>query len=115
MALNNAALDIAGNALADAIKFLAIHTGDPGTTGANQSGAPRQPVTWTVSNGGDLHAEDISFTGGEPGGPATHVGYWSAATGGTFYGSQPLVGDSTFNAAGEYDIDSVDEIGTAGP
>ena len=105
MALNDAALTVAGSALSSAITHLAIHTADPGSTGLNPSSAARQPVTWTNTNG-DLTASNIAFTGGAASGPATYVGYWSASTGGTFYGSDALTGDQTFNASGEYTITS---------
>ena len=106
MALNNAALTAAGNGLAAAITHLSIHTAQPDATGSNQSAAARQAVTWTNTNG-DLTSGSKAFTGGAASGPATHVGYWSAATGGTFYGYHALTGDQTFNAAGEYTITQV--------
>lgn len=107
MALNTAAMTIAGGALATAITHLAIHTAAPDpTTGTNQSSAARVAVTWT-NTGGDLTATNKAFTGGAASGPATYVGFWSASTAGTFYGSQALTGDQTFNAAGEYTVTSI--------
>ena len=106
MALNSSGLNVAGNALKTAITHLSLHTANPGTTGTNPSAAARQPVTWTVTNG-NLSASNISFTGGASSGPVTHVGYWSAVTGGTFYGADNLTGDTTFNSAGEYIVTSI--------
>lgn len=112
MALNDSALQVAGQALANDITHLSLHTAAPGTGGANASTAARRPVTWTVQNG-DLSASNISFSGGTSGGPVHSVGYWTAATGGTFRGSQPLSGDTTFNAAGEYTVTSITEDASA--
>ena len=112
MALNNSALDVAGNALAADITHLSLHSADPGAGGANETTAARQPAGWTVTNG-DLVATNRNFTGGTPNGPVTHVGYWTAASGGTFRGSQPLSGDTTFNAEGEYTVTNVTEDASA--
>jgi hypothetical protein len=56
---------------------------------------------------------DLNFTGGAASGAATHLGFWSAATTGTFYGWQALTGDQTFNAAGEYTVTGITITGTA--
>lgn len=102
----------AGAGLASAITHLAIHTAIPDAMGSNQSAAARQPVTWT-NTGGDLTTGSKSFTGGAANGPATYVGFWSALTGGTFYGYAALTGDQSFNSAGQYTINSVTLDGTA--
>lgn len=100
MALNTAGLQLAANGLKSGITHFSIHTANPGTNGANESTAARRPVT-LVESGGDLTVSNVQFTGGAASGPAPFVGYWSAATGGTFYGSKATTGDQTFNAAGE--------------
>ena len=109
MALNTAALNIGAGAIRGAITHLAIHTAAPDpTTGTNQSAAARQAVTWTAAANGDFNlTAAVHFTGGAASGPAMYVGYWSAATGGTFYGSKPLTGDQTFNAAGQYTVSAL--------
>jgi hypothetical protein len=107
MALLDALLNIGATAMGNAATHLAIHTADPGATGLNPSSAARVAATWPAPSGGDLVISNKNFTGGAPSGPATHVGLWSAITGGTFYGSQALTGDQTFNAAGEYTITSL--------
>jgi len=68
--------------------WISLHDDDPGTTGANEisGGSPaytREQTTWT---GG---ASDGSVSGSEvqidvPGGTYTHIGCWTAQTGGTF-------------------------------
>lgn len=116
MALNDAALVVMANALDGVISHVAIHTAQPNASGSNASSAARVAVNWTVDADGDLTNDALlSFTGGAASGAATHVGFWSASTSGTFYGWLALTGDQTFNAAGEYEIAAgdLDLVGTA--
>lgn len=107
MALVDAALNTAADAITAAYPYVAIHTADPGTTGANESTAARVAAAWPAASGsGDVTITNKAFTGGAASGPATHLGLWSALTGGTFGGGFALTGDQTFNAAGEYTITS---------
>jgi hypothetical protein len=55
----------------------------------------------------------LAFTGGAASGAATHAGFWSASSAGTFYGWYALTGDQTFNAAGEYTVTGISIPGTA--
>lgn len=104
MALATAAIQTGAAAIAGAIDTLKVHTGDPGAAGtANTTTAAPQTVTATAS-GGNITIPSTNFTGGAASGPCTYVSYWA---GSTFYGSEPLSGDQTFNAAGEYTVDSV--------
>jgi hypothetical protein len=98
------------------ITHLSLHTAQPAslTSGTNESTAARQAAGWgAVASGGDFSTTNKAFTGGASGGACTHVGFWSAVTGGTFYGYQALTGDQTFNAAGEYTITSLTVSGTS--
>lgn len=104
MPLNDAAMVVAGNAMRDAITHIAIHTAEPNAAGSNQSAAPRQPASWAVDADGDLTLMNLAFTGGAANGPATHVGFWGAASGGTFYGWAQLTNDTAFNAAGQFTV-----------
>ena len=114
MALNDAALNIGNAATQTAITHARVHTAQPDAAGSNESAAARQAITWVTAANGDMIATaDMAFTGGTASGAATHIGYWSALTGGTFYGWQPLTGDQTFNAAGEYTITGITITGTA--
>jgi hypothetical protein len=92
------------NWLAGVTPYLALHSADPGPTGLYETTATRVAAAWPAATGGVLLIVDKRFSGGEPLGPATHVGLWSALTGGTFYGSGALLEDQTFNAVGSFTI-----------
>lgn len=116
MALSNAAMTVAANALRSAMTHAQLHTGDPGAAGtSNVTSAARQAVTWSAATGnGDFDlAGPVAFTGGAASGACTHVSLWSASSAGTFYGSFPLTGDQAFNAAGEYTLTDVTFDGSA--
>lgn len=114
MPLNDTLLNIGVNAMQAAATYLAIHTALPDATGSNQSVAPRVAAGWVGASGGDFAPlSNKAFSGGALSGPATYLGFWSAATAGTFYGYLPLTGDQTFNAAGQYTVTSVTIPGTA--
>ncbi|HWU23096.1 MAG TPA: hypothetical protein VN088_16280 [Nocardioides sp.] len=106
MSLSASELQALASDLAADAKFLSVNTADPGTTGANESSAARQAVACTAS-GGVTTVPACAFTGGAASGAATWVSLWSAATGGTYLGkSQITSGDTTFNAAGQFDTSS---------
>lgn len=113
MALNDAGLVLAANAVDTAITHMSIHTTGGVGSSANESTAPRVAVNGTVDGDGDITWTNVAFTGGAASGPAVRVGYWTAPTGGTYLGGSLLTGDQTFNAAGEYTVTSVTETGTA--
>ena len=114
MALNDTALNVGADAISGAIGYLSLHTAAPNASGSNESTAARQAATWNAASGGDFTLNGtVNFTGGTGSGPCTHVGFWSASTGGTFYGAQALTGDQTFNAAGEYNVTGITETGSA--
>jgi hypothetical protein len=114
MALNDTILNIGNAAMQTAITHAQIHTAEPNASGSNEATSARQAITWeTAANGDMVILTDLNFTGGASGGAATHIGFWSALTTGTFYGWQVLTGDQTFNAAGEYTVTGVTITGTA--
>lgn len=114
MALNDTILNIGATAMQAAMTHAQIHTAQPNASGSNEATSARQPITWVTAANGDMVATvDLNFTGGAASGPATHLGFWSALTTGTFYGWVPLTGDQTFNAAGEYTLTGISIPGTA--
>lgn len=117
MALNNAAMVVAANALRAAMTHMQLHSGDPGVAGtSNVTTAARQPVTWTAATAdGDfgLNAA-VNFTGVAASGATQYVSLWSQlAAGGTWYGNFVLTGDQTANAAGEYTVTALNLNGSA--
>lgn len=113
MPLNDTLLNIGADAMRAAATHLSIHTALPNASGSNESSAARVAAAWPAAATGDLVITNKAFTGGAASGPATHVGLWSAASAGTFYGYAALTGDQTFNAAGEYTITSVTVNGSS--
>jgi hypothetical protein len=87
--------------------YASLHTGDPGTTGANEvtGGSPayaRKAVTWAAASGGNV-ITSASVTFDVPAGTTIRdMGLWSALTGGTFYGGDALSSPETYGAQGTY-------------
>lgn len=114
MALNTAGLQLGGAAIAAGITYLSLHSADPGGAGtSNATTAARRPATLTSTGGNIALSAAVAFTGGAANGAVTHVGLWSASTGGTYYGSVALTGDATFNSAGEYTVTALNFNGSA--
>ena len=113
--LNDTLLEIG----ADAMKAVATHAGlftaEPNAAGTtNVASSARQSITWETNSSGDMVVTaDAAFTGGAASGACTWVGFWSASSGGTFYGGFALTGDATFNAAGEYNLTGVTVTGSS--
>ena len=107
MPLNNTCLDIGATAMRNAITHISIATANPEPTGTNQATSARVAAGWGAVANGDFSTSNLNFTGGASNGPAQYACFWSASTGGVFYGSQALTGDQTFNSAGEYTITSL--------
>lgn len=111
MPLSSDGLNVAANALAAVIDNARLHTGDPGVAGtANVATSGVEAVAFGAASAGDiaLTGTPIQFTGGAASGPATHISFWDGVpgAGGVFMGAYALTGDQTFNAAGEYEVDS---------
>lgn len=101
MPLVTAVVNDAVDAVTDELGLISAHTGDPGTTGANEaSGSPyaRQSLSWPGASSGSDTAVQVSIPV-PAGGPYTHFGTWSA-DGTTFKGGNALSSPETFAAAG---------------
>ena len=67
--------------------YMSLHTADPGTTGANEAtgGSPayaRKALTWTAgASDGSISTSAVFDV---PPGTYTFIGFWSAASGGSF-------------------------------
>jgi hypothetical protein len=70
--------------------YASLHHGSPGTTGANEftgGSYARQPVVFGAASGGVI-ANNAALSWTNLGtSSADYVGFWSAASGGTFHGA----------------------------
>lgn len=108
-ATKNAMLDV----LSTRAAYLSLHTADPGTSGTSEAtgGSPayaRKAANWASAAGGSK-AIGAAVTFDVPAGTYTHVGYWTAATSGTFNGSRPLSSSVTFSAQAQHQITALTE------
>lgn len=110
---NDSAMNVAATAIAADITHISLHTTGAVSSSSDESAAGREAISWTVAANGDMSAGPIAFTGGASSGPVVRVGYWTAASGGTYRGGFLLTGDTAFNASGEYTVDSILEDATA--
>jgi hypothetical protein len=111
--LNDAALVLAANAVDTAITHLQLFSAATNATGTTNAVGARQPVNGTVDADGDITWTGVNFTGLTANQAVHSVGYFTAITAGTFYGSTVLTGDLSANSAGEYTITSLAENLTA--
>lgn len=94
----------------EAVVYVAV--GD-GITAADQTSAARVQLTSSVASG-VITATNVpmEFTG-TPSDGATHALFFSASSGGTFYGYDALSGDAAFNAEGDYNITALTITGSS--
>ena len=87
------------------LKQVSLHSGDPGTTGANLiAGGGKQAATFNAAGSGErvLNA-DVAFSSLGANQTVTYFGAWD--TGGTnFLCGAALTGDQAANSAGEYTL-----------
>lgn len=104
-AAKNSMLDQLGTLAA----YASLHTADPGTSGTSEvtGGSPayaRKAISWSAAatgsktNSGSLTFDIPSST------TVAYIGYWSASSAGTFYGSRALSASETFTGQGTYTI-----------
>lgn len=115
MPLTDTTLQMMGTYLTTIGTHLTLHSGDPGTTGANLvPTTARIAASWSVDADGDLTlSAQAAFVGAAANAPVSWVGIWSALTVGTFRGGFPLTGDTTANALGEYNVTALTINGTS--
>jgi hypothetical protein len=94
----------------EAVVWVAI--GD-GPASADQTSAARVQLASTVA-GGVITATGVpyAFTS-TPAAGATHALFFSASSGGTFYGYDALDGDQAFNGDGDYNLTALTVTGTS--
>lgn len=112
MALNDAAVTVGATAIKNAITHLQAYSAATNAGGTTNAVGSRLAVTGSVDSDGDITWAG-TFTGLPSSGPVYSVGYWSASSGGTFYGERPITtGDTTANVAGEFSFTAT-EVGSA--
>jgi len=111
--LNDAALVVAANAVDGVISHMQLHSGARGASGTSNVIGTRVAVNGTVDGDGDITWTNVAFTGLGANQAVAEVSYWSASSGGTYYGGASITGDANANAAGEYTLTSVAENSTA--
>lgn len=113
MALSPNGKNVALNAIAAVADYVSLHTADPGTTGSSEvtGGSPayaRKPIAWNGASGGSIDDSTNGIEFDVPAGTTvTHVGLWSDAVGGTFYGGIDIDNESYTNQ-GTYVLEDVD-------
>lgn len=87
--------------------YASLHTADPSTGGTSEvtgGSYARESISWGAASAGTA-ASDAPIVFDVPGSTTiTHLGYWSALTGGTFYGSRALDTSQTYATDGTYTI-----------
>lgn len=109
MALNDAAKHMMLNAAggtnpATPITHIALHDGalDTDEISGGSPAYARQAVTWGAAAAGEKANTNAMTFNVPAGATVSHIGFWSASTGGTFLGSQAVTGGSeVFAAQGE--------------
>lgn len=104
----NAMLD----ALAALAVFVSLHDADPGDSGTNEisGGTPayvRKAITWNAAAAGSLDSSNQPVLDVGAGKTVAFVGFWSAESGGTFYGSADVT-DEVFGGQGTYTLTDAD-------
>ena len=113
MALTDGTLNLMGTYLTTLATHLSLHSADPGTSGTSPVGT-RVAASWSVDADGDLTlSAQAPFTGLTANQAVSHVGLWSASSGGTFRGGFALTGDTTANSSGEYNVTQITINGTS--
>lgn len=105
MAFTNATKEAAALAITGLGQHISLHTADPGTTGAGEAtgGSPayaRKQTTWTGGAAdGAVPGSQVAFDA--PAGTYTHMGIWTAGTGGTFVAGFALSTPVTLGGQGQ--------------
>ena len=102
MSIGTTGANAAAAGLTGAGSYISLHTGDPGSTGANEAAytsGGRQSVTWPAASGGA-----VTWTGSivfnVPAGTYSYWGFWSASSGGNWVDGGALAVPVTLAAAG---------------
>ena len=112
-AAKNLMLDaLRGTNPAAPLTHASLHNADPGATGANEltGGSPayaRQAITFGAAAAGSIDSSTQPVFDVPAGATVAYVGFWSAAVGGTFLGSDPVPNEN-FTGQGTYTLTDAD-------
>lgn len=99
-----------GNNPSVGIAYASLHTADPGQSGTSEvtGGSPayaRKAITFGAAANGQIAASNQPVFDVPGGTTVTHVGFWSAVSGGTFLGYADVT-DESFAGQGTYTLTS---------
>ncbi len=100
--MENIYLNSIAQAGANLIAYISVADGPDDV---DELAVDRQAVTWSSPSDGDISVvgtPEFTIPGGST---VNHVQYWSAETGGDFYGSSPVTPEG-FGGSGTYTLDS---------
>lgn len=106
--LTSAGLDAHLDGFTAVALYASLHTADPGTSGTAELSAgsyTREVISWASASNGTA-ATDAQIVFDVPPATISFLGYWSASSGGTFYGSRALDVPQTYATTGTYTIAS---------
>ena len=97
------------NGLTGSAGFVSLHTADPGLTGTSEvtGGSPayaRKAIAWTAASASATSNSGQIVFDVPTGITIRYLGYWSASTAGTFYGSRILDTAQTYTSQGTYTL-----------
>jgi hypothetical protein len=115
MSLVDAEVNVAIDAQTARDGYCSLHTANPTTTGGSEAtgGSPayaRQPLSFPAASAKASTAGQVTFD--VPAGTYGYFGMWSAPTGGTFRGGNPLSTPETYAGQGQLKV-TVTVSGTA--
>ena len=92
------------------LAYASLHTASPGESGTSEvtGGSPayaRKAITMAAASGGQIAASTQPVFDVPGGTTVTHVGFWSAVSGGTFLGYADVT-DESFAGQGTYTLTS---------
>jgi len=95
--------------LTGGVAYVSLHTADPGATGTSEvtGGSPayaRIAITWTAASASATSNSAQIVFNVPTGVTIRYIGYWSAVTAGTFYGSRILDAAQTYTSQGTYTL-----------
>lgn len=112
MGLNSTALNAMLDHLAGLITHVSLHTDTVGSGSGNEvtGGSPayaRQTAAWGAASGGNIDLTGTEVFDIPAGTTVRRLGFFSAATSGTFYGDAELT-DEVFAGQGTYTLTDAD-------